>query len=190
MTYSQELEPVSIAGGVGEDGHEYVVRTVSWDLDFVEKAWEHFSRYEIFSDDGPKSLDTFTLYVLATGTIWFELYDITEEYPAGLIYVNGLRGSARSTDPKDYAFTSGLFHATLWDSNVSDRRSLIPDILKGLFNFLRLHRLEARVPKHHGGAIRALKRMGFKVEGELRQAVRYNGIWYDQLALGILAHEV
>ena len=57
------------------------------------------------------------------------------------------------------------------------------------FEFLRLHRVSLEVYAFNPRARRAYQRVGFRPEGVLRDALRYNGEWIDATVMSILASE-
>jgi RimJ/RimL family protein N-acetyltransferase len=89
--------------------------------------------------------------------------------------------------------------------NVIDRRALMaigiydPQLLgKGLgseaiclvlhhaFTELRLHRIGIRVLAYNTRAIRAYEKCGFTIEGREREAAFVNGVWHDDMMMGLL----
>jgi RimJ/RimL family protein N-acetyltransferase len=62
-------------------------------------------------------------------------------------------------------------------------------LLAYAFRELNLHRVFLRVLAHHGRAIRLYEKIGFQVEGRLRQDVFRGGAYQDTLIMGILASE-
>lgn len=54
------------------------------------------------------------------------------------------------------------------------------------FNILKLHRLSVRVVKYNTRAIRAYEKCGFVVEGTEREAALVDGIWHDDVLMGLL----
>ena len=57
------------------------------------------------------------------------------------------------------------------------------------FNVLKLHRLSVRVVKYNARAIRAYEKCGFVVEGTEREAAFVDGIWHDDIIMGLLARD-
>jgi RimJ/RimL family protein N-acetyltransferase len=57
------------------------------------------------------------------------------------------------------------------------------------FERLGLHRISLRVFAFNPRARRAYERAGFVVEGVLRDALRYDGAWVDEIMMSILAPE-
>jgi RimJ/RimL family protein N-acetyltransferase len=57
------------------------------------------------------------------------------------------------------------------------------------FDVLGLHRVSVRVVDYNLRAIRAYQKCGFVVEGREREAAFVDGIWHDDLMMGILDRE-
>lgn len=72
-------------------------------------------------------------------------------------------------------------------------RGLAPDVLRVLchyaFPVLGLRRLQLETLADNAPMLRAAARVGFTVEGRLRQAAWANGEFVDQVVLGLLAEE-
>lgn len=181
----EQPEVVELVRQVGTDQHTYVIRPMIWTIDNINEAWDRYKRFGILSDDVPQNVQGFGMFVVGNGSIWFEIYDETENRQVGLIYLNEF---ARSPLKKNYI--QALFHAVMWDGKISVRKELGRMFLREIFARFGFHRLQAEIPLKFGGAIRALRKMGFKVEGELRQARQYKGEWFNVLVLGILESEV
>ena len=62
-------------------------------------------------------------------------------------------------------------------------------VLEYAFNVLKLHRLSVRVVEYNTRAIRAYQKCGFVVEGREREAAFVDGIWHDDVMMGILDRE-
>ena len=58
------------------------------------------------------------------------------------------------------------------------------------FDTLRLHSIELTVVEVNERAIRSYKKIGFQVDGRLRQAFSRDGQWYDELLMCVLADEL
>jgi aminoglycoside 6'-N-acetyltransferase len=57
------------------------------------------------------------------------------------------------------------------------------------FTRLGLKRVTAQTNAHNAASIRALRRLGMRQEGHLRQCVHFAGAWHDELLFAILAEE-
>jgi RimJ/RimL family protein N-acetyltransferase len=62
-------------------------------------------------------------------------------------------------------------------------------LLNHAFDTLGLHRLEADIDPRNAGSIRLIERMGFKLEGHLRERYFVAGDIQDSLIYGLLAPE-
>ena len=170
---------------VGLDGHDYVVRQINWNLEDLFAMSERFAEYEIFSEDFIVNRENFSKFVVASGSLWYELFDLTEVEQVGVIFLNNFMSSQTRN-----LIVQAEFHAELWDSNARDRIPVGKAAIKELIKLFRIHRLYAQVPMKHGGAIRNLLKLGFIDEGRMRQARWYNDQWYDTMILSILEDEV
>jgi RimJ/RimL family protein N-acetyltransferase len=57
------------------------------------------------------------------------------------------------------------------------------------FDTLKLHRIFVRVIAFNDRAIAAYQKIGFQLEGRLREAAFIDGTYYDDLMMGLLEHE-
>lgn len=62
-------------------------------------------------------------------------------------------------------------------------------VLRHAFQSLGLHRVDLRVLDFHERAIHLDLRCGFVTEGRERDSCRMDERWYDDIVIGILAHE-
>lgn len=167
------------------DGVTYAIRYMAWDLEKAKAAFDRYMIHQTLSDDIPKTFDGFLVFVMAGGSLWFEVVDIELGQQIGLMHVNGLSPSL-----VEKRYISAQFHAITWDAKAAYRLNLVKAFIRWLFTNLKLHRLQAEIPPKFGGAIRTLLKVGFTSEGRLRQARRYGGEWYDVVVLGVLEQEV
>ena len=185
MSTSSAVVQSELVASTGLDGHEYVVRQINLNLADLYEMSEKFARHEIFSDDFPVTKDSFARYVISSGSLWYEIYDLTKDEQVGVIYLTQLLPSEVRN-----ILVGAEFHAELWDSNAKDRIPIGKAAIAALIRLFKIHRLYAQVPMKHGGAIRNLLKLGFIDEGRMRQARAYKGEWYDTMILSILESEV
>jgi RimJ/RimL family protein N-acetyltransferase len=62
-------------------------------------------------------------------------------------------------------------------------------VLKYGFDVLQLHRIWLTVSECNHGAIRSYEKLGFKMEGRMREACHRQGEYHDKMVMGILAEE-
>lgn len=184
MTLALQL-PNEILHEFGTDGVDYIIRPYQWDLASAEKYLGEFIRCKLISDTVPKDLDGFLVSMVGSKTLWFEAVNSYTGENVGFFYLTDLIPS--HTEKR---FVSATFHAVVWDGKAHSRIGVGKAFIKRVFEMFRLHRLQAIIPLNRGGAIRNLKRLGFKDEGVLREAVAYNGDWFSVLILSILEGEV
>jgi len=63
-------------------------------------------------------------------------------------------------------------------------------VLAFAFSELNLHRVSLRVLAINERAIRSYQKCGFQIEGRERETAFLDGIWYDDLIMGVLEHEL
>lgn len=88
--------------------------------------------------------------------------------------------------------SSALFHITIGEHDAwgrgfgTDSTELM---LRYAFDGLGLHRVGLSVFEFNARAIRAYEKAGFRVEGRLRDAIRRDGRWWQEIQMGILEPE-
>lgn len=170
--------------GTGLDNQEYRVIPFEWTLEKAERYCKEFTKHKIFSDDVPRDLDSFLTTMLSSNSLWFEVVGQDgENY--GFMYLTEFIPSLT-----EKRFISATFHAVTWDGKAAPRIEIAKEFIRRMFRTFRLHRLAAVIPLPKGGAIRMVKRMGFKEEGVIREAMRYGGQWVNHLLLSVLESEV
>jgi RimJ/RimL family protein N-acetyltransferase len=65
----------------------------------------------------------------------------------------------------------------------------IKTLLRYAFDELNYHRVFLRVYAANARAIRCYEKCGFRLEGRLREHVFRNGVWHDELMMGVLRDE-
>lgn len=63
-------------------------------------------------------------------------------------------------------------------------------IIAFAFGELRLNRIEVRIHPENAPALRLAERLGFKLEGTLRQSVSFAGEFHDQMVLSIIREDM
>lgn len=175
---------LEVARGMGSDGHEYSVKSLNWTLDKIKDYWQRFKPFHIFGDEYEESPEAFLYLISAMGGLWFDLIDETEAKVIGVMYLSDIIAA-----PDKASIDQAMWHATVWDSKVSPRKDIARLAIARLMRVLKIHRLIAEIPTTSGGAIRVIKSIGFKPEGVLRKAQKFNGQWRDVLLLSLLEDE-
>jgi RimJ/RimL family protein N-acetyltransferase len=81
----------------------------------------------------------------------------------------------------------GLFHPDLLGRGIGTLAIRL--LLRHAFETMRLHRVDLRVLACDGRAIRCYQKCGFVREGVERESAWGDGVWVDDLLMGILEHE-
>ena len=153
---------------------------------------------EWFSDpDVRRFLDMYLPFSLAQEERWFE--DLLERMERREVVM-------LTIEAKDHDAQIG--NISLFDINWKDRHAelgitigdkdywsqgygtdAIRTILELAFDQMNLHRVVLRVHADNARAIRAYEKVGFQHEGDLRESVFRDGIYYDMVLMGILDKE-
>jgi RimJ/RimL family protein N-acetyltransferase len=74
-----------------------------------------------------------------------------------------------------------------WNRGIGTKAGL--EVLRHGFNVLRLHRIWLTVSECNKGAIKSYDKLGFKMEGRMRESCYRNGKYHDKILMGILSEE-
>lgn len=145
----------------------------------IQELWTEYQKHDVlFSDYTRGKFEPFLLLLMDERSVWLEVYDETNDIPAGVMM-------ASNVIPKFDA----RGHFTFWDGGGSGREPLTLKAMGWFFDRFDLHRMTARVPVYQRGVIRYIERLGFKKEGEMREAAPYKGEWVPLAFFGILRRE-
>jgi len=146
----------------------------------IQEIWKHAKEFEVlFSDHTRGRFEVFMDVLLNPASVWLEIFRLSDEQSIGLIVL---------THVLPHFDAHG--HFTFWDSIAGGRQGLVLQVAKILFKVYDLRRMSAQVPKYQPGVIRFVKKLGFKEEGEKREAVLYKGEWVPAILLGLLESEL
>lgn len=102
----------------------------------------------------------------------------------GVIGTCSLSSLSRSNRRGEIGFA---LHPSAWGQGLI--AEMLPRLLDHAFDDLGLHRIEADVDPRNQGSLRALERLGFRIEGRLRDRWQATGEVQDSLILGLLEPE-
>ncbi len=132
---------------------------------YVRNSLDDFIRLFVTGDGGDG--------VRATGLIW-EVDDV------GILYLTEI---AVGHD--------ALAHFNFWDRRLRGRENLIRGMMKHVMEMLDLHRVTVEVGMFAAPWLpAAVERLGFVKEGRKREALRYEGEWFDCIIYSMLRSEV
>lgn len=164
---------------------DYTIRPLVWDLQKVETYAPRFLKVGVFSDDIPQDVYGFLRYVLATKSLWWEIIRESTKESLGFIYLSDMMPSWT-----EKRYISAHMHAIVWDAKMAPLHPAGKGFILWAFKWFRLHKLYVAIPAKFGGSIRNAKKIGFREEARLREARRYNGVWFDVILLSLLEQEV
>lgn len=111
-----------------------------------------------------------------------------EPVPQGIIYEVDDVGILFLTDLRPGK--SATAHFQFWDRRFKGREELCRRMLRYAFDKFGFHRIIAEVGLYAVPEMAAVERVGFKKEGRMREATKYQGEWFDVNLYSILEHEV
>lgn len=146
----------------------------------IAELWKLSAQHEVlFSDHTDGKIEPFLDTLFHPRAVWYEFFRLDEEVPVGVAYVSRV-----------IPFFDADAHIAFWDGIASGRQPVVWASLQGLFDEFRLRRVSAAIPVYQSGTIRFVKKLGFREEGEKREAVVRNGEWFSQALFGITRDEL
>jgi len=168
--------------------HKYSIRMLqefgkNWGYltnDKIAQLWAEVRKFDVlFSDYTRGKAEPFLDALFNPGSVWLEIFRLTDQRPIGAAYITNV---IPHYDAKG--------HFTLWDKVGSGREPIFWDIMAWLMVRYDLHRITVEIPPYQSGVIRFTKKMGFRPEGEKREAVLHKGKWMPLLIFGLLRSEL
>lgn len=143
--------------------------------DKIEYLWEQVKRFPIIFDDyGKGDKEAFVAKLMSPRNAFIDIGP-----GVGLACLMNIRTGLDATS-----------HIVMFDRRLKGRESIIKSILRYAFDKLRLRRITAMISDDAFLAVALAKRLGFKHEGTLRQAMRREGRFVDVHIYGILKEEL
>ena len=120
--------------------------------------------------------------LLAPDALAYAILELPAERLVGFTTFSGLDADNGSV----------LYHITIgereaWNHGLGTEATRL--MLGHAFERLGLHRVGLTVFEFNERAIRAYEKAGFHIEGRLREAVRRDGRFWDEIAMGVLENE-
>ena len=124
----------------------------------------------------------FVTRLLADDGLGYAIHEADTDRLVGLTTFSAL-------DPDN---ASVMFHITIGEPDAWGRGlgTEATQLMLGLaFDHLGLHRVGLSVFEFNERARRSYEKVGFRVEGRLRQAIARDGRWWDELQMGVLSDD-
>lgn len=146
----------------------------------IAELWKLSSQHEVlFSDHTDGKVEPFLDMLFHPRAIWYEFFRLDSEEPVGVAYVSRV-----------IPYFDADTHIAFWDGIASGRQGVVRELMQMTFEEFRLRRMSAAIPVYQSGTIRFAMKLGFREEGEKREAVVRNGEWFPQVLLGITRDEL
>jgi hypothetical protein len=143
-------------------------------MEKIETLWSKVQNIPYIFDDFTRGRkDLFVELFLKRDTV---AYEIGEH---GLLYFTEVNPPINA-----------CVHIVFWDRKFKDRVEPVRNIIKTLITDYDIHRVSALIPTFNRAAILFGKRVGFKVEGVLREVTFSLGKWHDAAILGALRRDL
>lgn len=146
----------------------------------ITELWRTSSQHDVlFSDHTEGKVEPFLDTLFNPRAVWYELFHTEEQAPVGVAYISRV-----------IPMFDADVHLAIWDGVASGRQPIAWELMDHTFEEFRLQRLSAAIPIYQSGTIRFVKKLGFKEEGQKREAVVRKGEWYPQVLFGITRAEM
>lgn len=143
----------------------------------IGKLYNILREYRYFFDDSTRDNPyTFAQIITNPTSIVLEVGDLD-----GIFYGYGIEPGA-----------NGMCAVAVWSKEYKGERgvALGRNAAEAAIQGKKLHRLTALVAEPNTEAIEFSKKVGFHVEGTMREYLCYNGTWTDVVVLGLLASDI
>jgi RimJ/RimL family protein N-acetyltransferase len=149
---------------------------------YADPELARLTRYQTRAMSEPEVELFFRSRLLAPDALAYAILELPERRLVGFTTFSGL-------DPDN---GSVLYHITIgereaWNRGLGTETTTL--MLSHAFERLGLHRVGLTVFEFNARAVRAYEKAGFRVEGRLREAVRRDGRYWDEITMGVLEDE-
>lgn len=156
-----------------EDG-DFTVREMILTLDKLGQFWGIISKFRtLFSDLTKNDMSNFLRFVTESNSMWLEVWRKDEW--VGIVCLTNL-----------YKVIDTDAHLIFWDHQLKDKVPICKKIMQWTFKTFPLQRITVEIPKFYYSTTRLVEQdLGFKFEGEKRNAVLIEGRWANVRLFGI-----
>jgi hypothetical protein len=164
--------PFTVESDDGE--HQYDVTLFNATLENITTLWNICNKYKIVLPDHMKNdPQSFLRAVLSPQTLMLSIGDV------GVIYATDML-------PGD----SALGHYLFWDKGLRNRSKMVLKCMRWAMDTFDLARMSIILPRHASAALHHVYKMGFRVEGMLREHMSIGGKRDDCFLFGVLRREL
>lgn len=152
---------------------------VSW---YRDREIARLTRYQARPMSQAEVERFFELRMLAPDALAYSIVELPDRRLVGFTTFSSLDGDNGSV----------LFHITIGERDAWGRGlgTEVTELMLGhAFERLGLHRVGLSVFSYNLRAIRAYEKAGFRIEGRQREAILRDGIYWDEIQMGVLAPE-
>ncbi|MEP7360514.1 MAG: GNAT family protein [Chloroflexota bacterium] len=140
------------------------------------------TRYQTRQMSQPEIERFFQVRMLAPDALAYSIVELPSKRLIGFTTFSALDGDNGSV----------MFHITIgerdaWGRGLGTEATTL--MLQHAFERLALHRVGLTVFSYNTRAIRAYEKAGFRIEGRQREAIQRQGVYFDEVQMGILAGE-
>jgi hypothetical protein len=158
-----------------DDGqHVHTVELFKATLENINALWSVCQKYKVVLPDHMKSdPQLFLSAVMSPQTVILAIDDVGIAYATDII-------------PGD----SALGHYLFWDKGLRNRSKLVLKCMKWMMETFDLARVSITLPRHASAALHHVYKMGFRVEGMVREGMAIGGKRDDCFVFGVLRREL
>ena len=144
----------------------------------VEWLWSRIDKFRMAWDDyAVGTREAFAALLLNRYNVFYEATN--DAGPIGLLALNDV-----------HVGHSANAHALFWDRSFRGREDFVRLWLRSMFKEFKLHRIAAFIPETNRPAWKFFRRLGMRIEGNLRKAGMHQGRHVDVIALAAIVEEM
>jgi RimJ/RimL family protein N-acetyltransferase len=175
--HSEQRESDADRGDVVLQHEDFVVKEMRLSWEKLAQLWATISKFRtLFSDLTNGDIDNFLRFITTGHSIWLEVYE-----KGALVGIVSLTNMEKVVDTDA--------HVIFFDKDLTDKVEICRLITKWTFKKFPLQRITVEVPYFYYSTLRLVRGIGFRDEGEKRNAVLIRGRWANVYILGITRQE-
>ena len=163
---------------LSEDEKEYTLNAWTPKLQDLEQLWERYNSYPLLFSDVALGDKMYLFGILLAPTTLVLSIEVDNK-PIGIGYADNIRVKSAAN-----------VHYFFWDRKTSGRQRVILTALDWVMRQMDLHRVNVIVPIFAYSALHRIYKMGFALEGRLKENLLSRGKWIDTLVFGVLRQEL